>query len=94
MAALLPLLLFIDGIAAFTNVTLQCAFIAMSFFTHSNRVRRSDALERVRIPHSVLFAMRRVNQRIMDAPSAVEAVVEGVFTVDPLSLRLVDTQLF
>ena len=55
MAALLPLSLINDGIAACTTVTSsQRAFIAMTHIIHSNRVRRSDALERVRIPHSVL----------------------------------------
>ena len=55
MVALLPLLLINDAIAAYTTVTLRCAFIAMMHVIHWNRVRTSDALERVQVPHSVLL---------------------------------------
>ena len=54
MVSLLPVLLINDSIAAGTTVTLQSAFITMTHLMHSSRVRTSDALERVRIPHSVL----------------------------------------
>ena len=54
MATLLPVLLTNDSIAAGTTVTLQSASITMTNFIRSSRVRTSDALARVRIPHSVL----------------------------------------
>ena len=52
MATLLTVLLINDSIAAGT--TDLTVFITMTHFIHSSRVRTSDALARVRIPHSVL----------------------------------------